>query len=384
MITIGRPEIQTNSDNTVTISTRFEMESQKNKLWFKLPVEYKNYLVTENNDAFLVALLPLGLKNGMNVKINGPVSAKLLYNLNHYCIPALNLAYSGFKKIEVFATDSNESDLNYGAVSATGLSCGVDSFSTYYDHLHEGESFKIKYFTYFNVGSHGGGGENTRRIFEDRLARVRQFANEVNLPIISVDSNLSEVLKMEFHPTSTLRTVSCVLLLQKLIKNYYLASMNRFDFIKIPSYKAQDYDSIIVNMLSTESTNFYSSVAQYNRVQRTDLLSNYPETYKHLDVCTQPHNRGDEINCSQCNKCLRTLLTLDLIGKLPKYEYVFNIDKYHKRKQDFIWYVLTHKNEDQITKDIFNLLKEKGQINLYRLILHKVKNQYRKLSKSRK
>ncbi len=381
MITIEQPEIQINSNNSVTISTIFEIDSLQQKLWFKLPAEYKDYLVTENLDAFLVALLPLGLKNGMDIQLNGSVSAKLIYNLNHYCIPALSFAYWGFNKIKITAKDKNESSLNNGEVAATGLSCGVDSFSTYFDHINETGSYKIKHLTFFNVGSHGKGGENTRKIFKERLTRVQKFADDENLPIISIDSNLSEILNLEFHPTNTLRNISCVLLLQKLIKNYYLASKNRIDFIKIPSYEAQDYDSLIVNMLSTESTSFYSSVAQFTRVERTNLLSNYSETFNHLDVCIQPRNKGEKINCSRCNKCLRTALTLDLLGKLEDYQNVFDINIYKKHKTDFIWYLITHKNKDQITSDLYSLLKKSGEINVSEVFLHKFKNQLKKIRK---
>ncbi|RKS45143.1 hypothetical protein BC962_2819 [Gillisia mitskevichiae] len=368
MIVINSPEITAQDEFTV-ISSLIEIDGKEERLWYKFPQKFQQFLVTENLDAFLVGILVLGLKTGNNIKLESPVSARLYYTLNHYLIPALCLANPKFQKINIFAEVLNESDLNFGKLAGTGLSCGVDSFATYYDHLTEKGSYRIQFFTFLNAGSHGDlGGENPRMVYQKKLLQIKKFGKEENLEVISIDTNLSEILNINFQSTHTLRNFSCILNLQKLFKNYYYASPNRFDEFSLNSIDSGDYDLLNVSMLSTESINFFSSAANLTRTERTNLITNYSQTYKYLDVCTNSSIQNNWGNCSECEKCLRTELTLELLGKLHLYDKVFNIKKYYKNKNRFIGKVLATKEENVFNKDLWNLLKEKNQIHFIHYI----------------
>ncbi|SHF91456.1 hypothetical protein SAMN05444483_103213 [Salegentibacter echinorum] len=372
MLSIEKPKLETFGRQT-KISAKFTINDKENELYFEVPSDYKDFLVTENLDAFLVGLLFLALKTGNDIKLNGPVSARLYYSIRHYVIPALCMANPKLKPVDINPQGLNEKDLNVAATSGTGLSCGVDSFATYFDHIDESGSFKIEYFAFFNVGSHGAGGEETKKLFESRFEKAKKFANTVNKNIIQVDSNLHEILDMKFQSTNTLRNVSCILLFQKLFKHYYIASKNRFDYFELNDYDTQDYDALVLNLLSTESTNLYSAVAQLSRVERTNLISNFPETYDFLDVCTSSKKYKAGVNCSQCNKCLRTALTLDLLGKLPLYKDVFHIEKYERLKHNYIWHVITNKNKDQIHRNLYRLIKNKKAMDYTKIAISRAK-----------
>src|SRR5690606_40029851 len=101
MIIIEKPRINDKNTGDTEISVTFKIDDQEKKLWYTVPTAYKQYLVTENLDAFLVALLFLGLKKGEDIHLTGAVSARLLYNVNHYLIAALCLANNKFKPIRV-------------------------------------------------------------------------------------------------------------------------------------------------------------------------------------------------------------------------------------------------------------------------------------------
>ena len=378
MIVIQKPFIEKENE-FVRIAAKFQAEDINDELWYRVPAKFEKFLVTENLDAFLVALLFLALKNGEDIKVEGAISARLLYSVNHYLIPALRLANPKYKAIKVIAKEVNEKDLNTGRVAGTGLSCGVDSFATYYDHINEEGPYKIEFFTFFNAGSHGSGGEKTRKVFHKRLKEIQKFADKAGKEVITVDSNLSEILMMKFQRTNTLRNASCVLLLQKLFKNYYSASKNRFDYFKLHNYDTQDYDSLTLNLLSTESTNFFSAVANFTRVERTDLISNFEKTYDHLNVCTSPHSSGTKINCSKCRKCQRTALTLDLLGKLHLYDRVFDLKTYEEHKDLFIGHIIASRNDNQINGEIFALLKEKKQLDYVAAVMARAKLQTSKI-----
>lgn len=383
MIVIHNPEINIDNDEVI-ISSKFVLDGKNNLLWYRFPLKFKEFLVTERLDAFVVGLLFLALKTGNNIKVEGAISARLFYTLNHYLINALCLANPKFKRIEISATKLDELDLNQANVAATGLSCGVDSFATYYDHINETGAYKIKYFTFLNAGSHGDfGGENSRKIFYQRLKKVKEFADKAEKEIIPIDSNISEILKMNFLQTNTLRNISFILNLQKLFKNYYLGSKNRFDVLKLNAKDNQDYDTLLLNLLSTESTTLYSAVAQLKRTERTELISNFPDTYNHLDVCTNPGGTSKKINCSKCDKCLRTQLTLDVLGRLEHYNSVFDLKEFYKRKNDFIGKIIATRN-DPFSRDIYDLIKEKKlnkRIYCYYLIKYKLMLESKRLKK---
>ena len=346
--------------DTIILSTAYEMRNAEGgELWFSFPVKYDKYLVTENADAAVIGLLLLAMKNAENIEVEGSLSARLFYQLNHYLIPALNLANSKWKPISIEAKELNTNSLNQAGIAGTGLTCGVDSLATVCDHLNELEPFDIRCFTFFNAGSHGNfGGDMARDVFKKRRRLVKRFSDEVGKDLLWVDSNINEILIMDHQQTHTIRDAACVLNLQKLFRYYYYASAYRFDYFKLNDRGTADYDILLLSMLSTESTTFYSSAAQYTRVERTNLIVDYSPSYEYLNVCTRASATGEVENCSTCNKCLRTQLTLESLQKLPLYEDVFDLRKYRRKRTNYIGRVLSERKSNMLSKEIYELMRQ--------------------------
>jgi|LSQX01.3.fsa_nt_gb hypothetical protein len=360
MLTIYKPELIEES-NCVKLRTEYMIGGKKDYFWFSFAKKYKDYLVTENADAFLVGLLLLAMKNGEDIELKAPVSERLYYTISTYMISALNLLNPELKKIKIIASELNSSNLNVAGSVGTGLSCGVDSFTAIYDHLNVEEQYKINYFTLMNAGSHGdNGGEFSRELFHERFKLVKPYADERNIDIIAIDTNINEILMMKHVQTHTMRDMACILTLQKLFKYYYYASGYRFEYYKFVKDGCQgSYDLLTLNMLSTESISFFSAGSQYTRVERTEKISNYEPTYRYLNVCVVSSSTGIARNCSVCHKCLRTELTLDILGKLNFYNKVFNLKEYSRAKDKFIGHVLANKNKSVHFKEIVELMKAK-------------------------
>lgn len=67
---------------------------------------------------------------------------------------------------------------------------------------------------------------------------------------------------------------------------------------------------------------FYSSAhmaidhdgLEMSRLAKTAIVADWPMGLKHVNVCVSPKSVGE--NCGQCEKCIRTMLTLIALGKL--------------------------------------------------------------------
>lgn len=359
---IKKPYIEEKNNKIYIIYPYKLKDLSENKLWFELEKEYEKYITLENSDAGLVTLLLLAMKRGENIEVEGKVSEKLYYNIKNYIMNALNLANKEWEKIDIKVQSLNSEKVQNSKNVGTGLSCGVDSLSTIYNHEEFGESnFKVNYFTFLNAGSHGEfGGEKARKVFRERYELVKKYPTQNK--IITIDSNMNEILMMNHQLTHTLRSIGCILNLQKLFKYYYYASTYRFENYELKnSIDTGNYDILLLPLLSTETTTFYSSVSQYTRIERTEIITKHPESYFNLNVCVSHQAQ----NCSVCPKCLRTEITLDLLGKLNLYKNVFDLEKYNKVKNKYIGYILYSKKNNIFSNEIYELmLKKKYNINL--------------------
>ncbi|MEH7276441.1 hypothetical protein [Neobacillus vireti] len=350
MITIHQPE-KVNINGNVRLQAIYEIDGIKSVLWYETDNKYGQYMTTERVDAFLVGLLWLGLKKGRNIQVRGPLSEKLYYGLNHHLIPLIAQIYK-YKPIQIQCDHLISTPLSNEGGVGTGLSCGIDSLCTVYEHQGKSipEHYQITHFTFFNTGSNQmmGSKQWQEKIFQERAAWAKACAAELGKELIVVDSNIHEVLKMSFVRTHTLRNISALLVFQKLFQVYYYSAGYHILNSKFNQDSAS-YDAISLPLLSTENVNFYSAGSNYSRVQKTQMVSNFKISYKYLNVCLFKIK-----NCGRCLKCKRTLLTLDILGAIEKYRNVFNLDAFYKIKDSYIQEVIASRNADPLYKDIYD------------------------------
>lgn len=53
----------------------------------------------------------------------------------------------------------------------------------------------------------------------------------------------------------------------------------------------------------------------YSRVEKTEFIARFPEEIRGLNVCDNRLDDAGYVNCSKCQKCLRTMVTLDLCSR---------------------------------------------------------------------
>jgi hypothetical protein len=349
-------------DDRVKIQSLIEYSDKKKYLWYSIPKKFSPYVTTEKLDGFLVGVLMLAMKLGEDIEVKGAVSERLYFSLTESYMKIMQILIPDLIKVNINPQylDNGKTAECSGAV-VTGFSAGVDSFCTVYDHYFNDTppDYKITHFVFNNVGSHGiGDSEKNRALFNARYDLVKGYPREIGIEFIKIDSNLSEVLEMNYEQTHVPRNVSAMLLLQKLFAKYYYSSSLQYKDCSIkPYYDMAITDPVAVHLLSTETLECISTGCQYSRVEKTRRLAKLPGANRWLNVCVKPSPDGK--NCSTCWKCCRTLLTLEVLGLLEDFGQVFSLDKWKRVKNRYLLGIIGN-SKDLLAKEIIDYARIAG------------------------
>lgn len=330
-------------DNKVRVCSNIKSDKPEYKLWFEVDKEMRPYILEERLDAFVVAVLPYAIKKELDIYVEGKISERLYYQLSTYIIPLLCNKLK--KRIISINAELDNTRYNIGKAVGTGISCGVDSLYTVAKHTNrEEENFNITHLVLCNSGGYSSGDNEITRKYNEHVELSKKFAENNGFKSVLIDCNISEFLMM-FHPkTHTFKTLSCILVLQKLFNIYYFSSGIEFDKTCINESDTAYYDVLNTQCLSTEDITFYSTGMETNRLGKVKVIAEYEPSYTSLNVCLHTID-----NCGECNKCRRTLLQLDSIGKLDLYNNVFDINKFRKNRNKF-WLLMLRMCRDRKDK----------------------------------
>lgn len=100
----------------------------------------------------------------------------------------------------------------------------------------------------------------------------------------------------------------------------------------------------------------------YDRVEKTLAIAGDDEAMRILSVCEHGRAKEGPLNCSVCQKCTRTMITLDLAGVDKSVATSFDWDKYDPaRLKD---YSLRHEHEIVFLEEIIEKCREVGRTDL--------------------
>lgn len=335
-IILGQPVIERDS---ARITYRVETRGfpGPDRLWFSLPADGAS-LVNPRGDAALVALLMPLMAVGRKVTVEGPITDELAWNVRGEVQDILRRLRPELEQVEV-RIDDPVSPLPPASAVATGFSAGVDSYTTLARYLFADEvptGMRLTHLVYNNVGSHGHGVRGRTR-FEDRLNLLRPHATATGLPLIDVDSNLDDyylAAGIEFQPSHTIRNAAVVHLLSAGVRHYHYAAAVSYDHVACtPTFDISHADPILLPFLSTRSTTLQPSGTDLDRQAKIALIAGMPQSYERLDVCIASE---DGTNCSECRKCQRTMLFLELLGAFDRYDKVFRTPRNPRWREEHI------------------------------------------------
>ena len=340
MIKIEQPKVVTTGDFAI-LEAYLSIDDKREKVWFKVDKKYEQYLCYERSDAYLIAVLNFAMTNGHDIECEAPVSEDLYYNIEKYLINALAEYNPNFYRTKIIAPVSSDTLPCAGAVG-TGISCGVDSLHVLASQTElKFKRHNVTHLTFNNVGSHGEG-EHARALFKARSKRPKQFAEEYGFEFVLGDSNLMDVVKQNHFYTHTYSSMFAVYCLQKLYSVYYYASSGHkyyeFNLKFAKNRGCGSYEMLSLPIFSTHNLRIYSEGEGMGRLSKLKDVVKYEPSYKYLNVCLTESD-----NCGKCEKCIRTLLGLNALGRLDDYRDVFDVDYYKTHRGWYIQQLLNQK-----------------------------------------
>jgi hypothetical protein len=118
-------------------------------------------------------------------------------------------------------------------------------------------------------------------------------------------------------------------------------------------------DLLLLPMLSSTELRCISGDAEKTRLEKIVGIAELDIVHEFLQVCSY----SVDVNCSSCDKCLRTMLAIDILDKSSKFSKVFNFKLYSSKKFDF----LNDNQNDPYIVELVDFAKANG-ISLFKPI----------------
>lgn len=352
------------------IKSDIERNDNEKSIWISVENKY-SYMLNDDTYDFCLALpLYMAMYYKTDLVIHGNVSKKLYRNVIDYIEPIISSFSSDLKPIKIIVDGFSEVE-NSQNINGTGISCGVDSLATVYKYyeLETDPDYKLTHLFFLNCGWHGSiDNPITLELFNKRADAAEKAANDMNLPLVRVNSNLHAFLYQLDDQASYFNLYSIIFSLGKAINRYYLSSSFSYNEVMKYGYKSRgrdfsEYgDPMTLPLYANATTNIVSDGCQYKRSAKTELIADWKISKKYLNVCCRHSNdpNVDEKNCSECLKCNRTMVALDAMGKLEEYSKIFDLKKYKENKKKILFKLARNYDKDAFAKDNYDFCKQNG------------------------
>lgn len=278
-------------------------------LWFDVPIELGNRLIPSGNP-WLAALLPLACKICEELNIDGTIDSELMESSSElmewwrYWFPAMQV-------VPVRCTSIVHRQNQTPTRTAQFFSGGVDSFFTLLRHIDNKDQIQVNDLL---VGWGFDIPLNESVAFEKVTKSLSAIAKNTETKLVTFSTNIRDTRFGRELPWGAIGHGSAMAALALLLDNLYSR-------VLIPSTDGYRETGPWGSHATTD--HYYSSStmriihdgAAYSRLQKVELIATSPIPLGALRVCWRSQA---DINCGRCEKCLRTMLALELCGALRK------------------------------------------------------------------
>lgn len=317
---IHEPDVVNRNGQTILFS-RIECTNSNislpEYLWYRFPNEYAINLTCQS-DPFLLPALYAAMHFRESLNVRGFVSPQLAYHLDEY-----QFVQNYFFPNEVFPIDIQ---YQYLAVikdrpKAVGVafSGGVDSFFTIRKHSLDNEisdEYRITHALFINKFDlvHK---DNDR--YQALFSRFHKALKTVEIDLIPIETNAYSFivphLKLARYYIPVL--AGSAMVFAGLFKKFFVSnSWDYYQLRKIPNSS----NPISDRLLSTETMDFEHFGANFRRTEKIEAILDYKLARENLRVCGSEILGQNELNCSKCGKCLRTMIPIYVFGRMHDFQ----------------------------------------------------------------
>lgn len=312
-------------------------------LWFSVPAEYAEYLCAERSNAFVTAMLWYAMVTGSDISFEAPLSRRLYDGLTQKLMPAF--PESEGAGIQLKGPLSAEPVACAGGV-VMGMSCGVDSMYTLhcYDRPDAPGGKRLTHLAYYD-GSHllplvdppydiDSIYRELELTFSHIIDHAKVIASHHRLPLVVMRSNLDR----DFYRGGSLyssmyRYLAYTLALEHLHGTYISSSSGHNSSMVETSLTVptQHYEGLLCDCCQTETLHYISS-DDVLRPEKLEALADDADAQKYLSVCFNSGPHGE--SCGMCYGCWKTMIPLDIMGKLDRFGECFDLQKYYAQREE--------------------------------------------------
>ncbi len=294
---------------TVRLTGRIETRSGPVELWFEYPAALAA-LVRNDADVFVPALLPVAMLRGEPVEIEQPVSRELYRNLDElqdvfstWYPREMRRVATRFPAVVAKAHAEAPATVAY-------FSAGVDSFYSALKRRYDVPTSLPEITHLLYVRGVEAPLSNDSRVTVDVMRRI---ADEIGYPLLAGATNLRDAFNIDWGDYYCGAGLAAIgLSLSRGVGHVLIPSSS--------SYRPEDLypwstHPLTDRLWSTEYCRIRQCGCEATRAEKIDrVVSRDPVALRYLRVCTV--NRGEFVNCGQCPKCVRTMITLAMLDRL--------------------------------------------------------------------
>jgi hypothetical protein len=297
-------------DALVVAASLDDPQGHRHRLWWRLPAQHRDAL-TPWADPFVVAMLIPMMQWRRSVLIEGRVSPSLLANIERFMALVSVWSQNRYECVALRGAEEVEcpAPLNRGQ-AVTTFSSGLDSCYTVYRHRRGLLGRRNRNIT-AAVVMHGFDiwldQDNAAAMYQGLLTGSRTMLDSLDVSTIPLATNFHELPVIWGHS----------------LVNHLAGSLRllagRFDVAVVANGVA--YSRLGVRwgvhplpLSFLDSNHFWvrEDGAEASRIEKIQLVSQWPEAMRHLRVCFD--NPGSHANCCGCEKCIRTILAFRAAG----------------------------------------------------------------------
>jgi len=316
---IHQPEIN-RENGEICVSSRIEMENSTpelpDRLWFRFPESYSKF-VSDRSDGFAASMLLLANYFGKPLQVRGVISPRLAYGLQEYqrifqlwmpkIFPLVDIRFDKLQPLESTGVQNK---------IGLGFSGGVDSLYTLRSHLPQDQKIPSAALTH-GIFIHGIDiGLDETEIYHSLYERYARLFQGFGLQLLTLRTNVVSFyqFRVNWNYSHGGPMVAPALIFGKLLSRYYISATNSYlETILLGTSPVTDH------WLSTETLEVIHYGGSKNRAEKIIALGDWPAANQVLRVCAAPVKSIEFDNCGRCNKCMRTIVTLEIVGVLDKF-----------------------------------------------------------------